>query len=820
MIRNYFKLAWRNLWKHKMASFINLLGLAVGMTCCMLILLYVKDELSYNKFNKQYEDIYCLNWISKRGAEVTNAAVTPVPVGKMAIEQVPQIKSVARLYQRSGGMQAEQSKVAATSVAKFQEQNVYFSDSALFSVFTIDFLKGNKRDALRQPASIVLTDEMAKKYFGTEDAIGKFLLYDTRTSLQVSAVVKKMPDNSDIQFDFLIPFETLFSVELPDMASFIRNDWTYNPTYTYCLLQHGTNMQAVESSLNTLLYKFGTDRNRELNRIYLQPLSRIHLYASDIGANPSTSSITSIYIFAIIGLLILVIAVVNFINLATAQASTRSREVGMRKVLGAAKKQLVFQFLGEAVLLSFSALLLAFAFAKIALPVLNDLSQKQLVYRALFDPRMLALFLLLFVLTGIAAGAYPALFIARFHPVLSLKGKSGQQDTKNTLRKFLLVTQYSISILLIVGAIIVYQQLHYLRNKPLGFQKEHMVAIPIFGSGANSLGYGVDINMRQRMNTFSNELLKSSRIKAVTAASALPGQFYIPGLVIPEGFTEKDNVIIPWTCVDYNFISSFKIPLLAGRDFEKARGTDHLSAFIINESAVRSFGWKSPQEAIGKKLIRGDEKNGKRGTIIGVVKDHHFNPLNQPLQPLVMDVTVARFSFFAVNIQSDHIPETIDYIREKWNSTFPERVFEYSFLDSDINAMYRSNENLFKIITYFAVIAIVLSCLGLFSLSSFLTLQRAREIGIRKVLGAGVSRILIMLSFDFLKLASLALLISTPLAFYAAQHWLQDYAYRIDIQWWTFAVAGITVLCMTLITVILQSARTAMTNPVRSLRTE
>lgn len=815
MIKNYFLIAYRNLRKNISTTLLHLACLATGMACCILILLYIQDELSYNKFNSRYDQIFRVDWISQRDGEPVKNALSPIPVGKAISEQIAPVKNLARLYQRSGAMRVEKD-----GAEKFQEQGVYFSDNTIFSVFDIHFLNGDKITALSEPGCIIMTEEMARKYFRDEEPVGKSLIYDNKVPLKVTGVVKEMPNNSDFSFDFLISFESLFSAETPELADFIKNDWTFNPVYTYCVLENPAEKETVEILMNSLLKEQGNDRNRQLNSIYLQPLSKIHLYSSDIQGNPGNSNIIYLYIFGVIAFLILIIANVNFINLATAKASARSREVGVRKVLGAKKNQLMFQFLSESWLLSMVALIVAFGLAQMGLPLLNLLTNKQLDWQAWFNFASVTLFILIFSITGLLAGIYPAFFITRFQPVLALKGKSGETSGKNILRKVLLVTQFSISIILIAGTIVVYRQLAYFRNKPLGFQKDHIVCVPIFGSGSSGLGYGVDGTMRQRMNAFSNELLRNSKIKSVTAASALPGQFYIPGLVIPEGFTGKDNIFTPWLCVDYNFISTFSIQVLAGRDFSKSTGTDHLSAFIINESALRQYGWKNPQDAIGRDIIRGDEQDGKKGKVIGVVKDHHFNTLDQPLQPLIMDVNVPRFNQFAVSIQADHVPETVEYIRKTWDEMFPERVFEYSFLDNDIDALYRDNENLSLTIGYFSLIAVVLSCLGLFSLASFLSVQRTKEIGVRKVLGASVLAILALLSRDFLKLALISFAIASPIAWLLTHAWIEDYAYRIDISVWIFVIAGAIVTFITTITVGLQSLKTALMNPVNSLRTE
>ncbi len=818
MITNYFKIAWRNLWKNKVSTLINISCLAVGMASCILILVHITDELSYDKFNQNFNHIYRIDWIKKRDGNVTRAAITPIPLGEAAKTEIPQLKKLARLYQRSGGFERHQPG-PKSSDKKFQEQNVFFSDNEIFSIFTIPFIKGSPNSALTNPNTVVLTEETARKYFGNADPLGKFLFYDNKALLEVTGIVKKMPANSDLQFDFLVNFNTLFSIENKEISDFMKNNWTYNPVYTFCLV-NPTEIENTSALLNDLLKKHGEDRNRKLNEIYLQPLSKIHLYSADVEGNPSTGSINYLYMFAGIAFLILVIANVNFINLATAMAGTRSREIGLRRVLGANKKQLLAQFLGESLLLTLLAIGVSLLLTQAGLPLLNQLTNKQLVFHSWFTIQNILMFVLLFCSTGLISGSYPAFFISRFNTTAALKGKSGETRNKNRLRKSLLVTQFTISIILIIGAITIYRQLEFMRNKPLGFQKDYILSVPIFGSGSSTIGYGVDATMRQRMNSFSEELLRHSKIKAVTAASALPGQWYIPGLIVPQGFTEKDNIFVPWLCVDYNFISTFKIPLVAGRDFSKKTGTDHLEAFIINESAVKAFGWKGPANAIGKEIIRGETATGKKGRVIGVVKDHHFSTLDQAISPMIMDVTVARFSQFAINVQPDHIPETIEFVKQKWQEFFPERVFEYSFLDSDINAQYQANENFSRVTGYFAIIAIVLSCLGLFSLSSYLTHQRTREIGIRKVLGAGVNRILILLSGDFLKLVAVSFIIGSPIAWYLTHRWLQNYAYRIDQGWWVFALAGFLAIAFTAITVICQALAAALINPVKSLKAE
>jgi putative ABC transport system permease protein len=812
MIKNYLVIAYRNLIKNKTSSFINIFCLAVGMTCCMLIMVYIKDELSFNKFNEAYNDIYRVDLVRTGNDDDQQNSNTPMiykPVMKLSI---PQLKQIGRLYQRSGSLHLEGSD------KKFQEQQVYFTDPEIFKIFSIKFIRGNQR-SLDQLNTIVLTAEAAQKYFGSEDPTGKTLLFENKLPLKVTAVVDKMPSNSDLQFDFLISFDSYEAVENPETVNFLKKDWIFNPVVTYCILGPSSNTTEVEKLMNGVISKYGDQRSKETTAIKITPLKDIHLHSADVLGNPSTNSMTYMYIFAAIAFLILIIANVNFINLSTARASTRAREVGMRKVLGAVRSQLVLQFLGEALLLSALGFSLALALSNFTLPVLNQLTNKQFHFQDVITWQNMLLFGALFLIVGMLSGLYPAFFISRTQTVVSLKGRAGNGNNRNYLRKVLLVTQFSVSIILIVCAVIIYQQLDFIRSKPLGFQKEYVLNVPLFGRGASILTQGVDASVRKKMNAFSEELKKNSKIIDVTAASELPGQGFVPGLVIPEGHSETDNLFLAWTSVDYNFIEAFKIQLVEGRNFSKSTGTDHLEAFIINEAAAKEYGWKN-KEAIGKTIIRGDQTNGKKGKIIGVIKDFHFNTLDQPMQGMIMDVSVARFTQLAIVIQPDHIPQTIEFIKNQWGASFPERVFEYSFIDSDINSLYRDKENLSSMIQYFAIIAIVLSCLGLFSLASYLSVQRTKEIGIRKILGASVSSVLILLSKEFLRLVAIALFISIPAAWLVMNGWLNNYAYKIEIRWWVFGLAGMAVCVITAFTVGLQSIKTAVTNPIKNLRTE
>ncbi|HVS92576.1 MAG TPA: ABC transporter permease [Mucilaginibacter sp.] len=819
MLKHYIKISLRNLLRDKTASLVSVLGLAVGMAFCILILIYIENELSYNDFNTNITNIYRLNWTVKDHAQVSAQATTPIPLSQSLKSEIPGIQRLAKLAQVSGQMQYEHNRYGGDR-KRFQEQNVCFADQDIFKIFSIKFLAGDPNTALSNIGTVVMTDEMAAKYFGSADPVGKSLLFDDKVLLQVVGVVKKMPSNSDIKFDCLVSFETIYKTETPAFADFLKNDWTFTPVTTWLLLKPEENPAHVTQLIAEHLHLAGTDRNRTMNGVNLQPLKDIHLYAADVDGNPSTSNIKYIYIFGNIAFLILLIANVNFINLSVARSIDRVREIGMRKVLGANKQMLQLQTLSETIITSLHALLIGFLLAECTLPLLNRLTGKQLTVFNWISVSTVVPIISGFLITGILAGIYPAFFITRFKTIPALKGRAGERLKHNITQKILIVTQFSISIVLIISTIIILRQVSYLRNKPLGFQKQQMLVVPIFGSGGYSFGQQIDSGMRRKINTFYDELNRHSKVKSVSAASQMPGQGFVRGLVIPQGGSERENIFTPWLSVDYNFLSTMDMQLVAGRNFSKNTGSDHLNAFIVNESAVRAYGWLTPQNALGKTFIRGKLADGKKGQIIGVVKDFNFNSLNDPTEPLVIDVNPPRFTQLAIRIQPDHMNETIAYVKKTWDKLFPDRQFGYSFLDKDIDAQYNDKERFSQVIEYFAAAAILLSCSGLFSLAFIIALKRNKEISIRKVLGATTPSITLMLSADFLKMVVISSLIASPVAWCLMHNWLKNYPYRINMDPWTFLFAALFVLLITLITISLQTVRAAIANPIKNLRME
>jgi putative ABC transport system permease protein len=836
MFRNYLKTAYRNLLRHKGASLIKLAGLSIGMCCCLLILVYVTDELSYNKFNTHYRDIYRVDFV-KTGDQAGRSAGSAVPVGPAIAKDIPGVLAVARIYSRTGILETRMgegdqkarsgetgppfARASAGEVKRFEERNVFFADNALSQIFMMRWREGRPADALTQLNSIVLTTAMAHKYFGDGPVVGKSLLYDNATVLRVTGVVDSMPANSDLRFDGLISFETLYTVESKPVADFIRTNWLFNPAETFVLLRPGQAVGPVNAGVRKLAQTYGDERLRKSYYFSLQPWSEVHLYSSDVSSNESNNSITYIYIFAGIALLILLIANINFVNLSNAQSLTRIAEIGIRKVSGAGARQLLEQFVGEGLLMSAVAGLLALVLAIPGLSLLNTVTEKELHATALWSGMMIPALVGLLVCAGLLAGLYPAIYVMRWRLVSLLKGKTGRAiGAGRLIRQSLIVTQFAVAAALIIGAVVIQRQLVFLRNKPLGFDKDQILVLPLYGRNPSPFGGKMDSAQRARMNAFEADLHAYPAVSAVTVASGMPGEQPVRGLVIPEGHEDQDNIFIAWVSVDYDYIKAMGLTMVAGRDFSKSTGTDHLQAFIINESAVRAFGWNSPEEAIGKTFVRGDSKTGKKGHIIGVIKDFNFDKLDKPMAPMVMDVNVPRFNLFAIRVRPDHVPATISAVRRVWEKYFPQRIFEYDFLDDNINSLYKAQENLSKLVGWFALIAIFISCIGLFGLASFMAIQRMREISIRKVLGATVPGLILLLFKDFLRLVIVALLIASPLSAWLMNKWLHDFAYRIPLSWWIFALTGLLAITITFLTVGWRGLRAARVNPADSLRAE
>ncbi len=795
MIRNYIKIAFRSLWRHKGFSLINIIGLAVGLTACFLIYINIKFELSYDTFNKKFDQIY-------RVAVDVRRPNIPVIVTSSAFEQMgpslqqdyPQVKENARM--------AGARFLVQYGAVKFQEENAIYTDPSLFSVFTFPVIKGDIKKGFQAPFTVVITQTMAKKYFGENDPVGKTLTLDSKYPALVTAVIKDIPANSHFKFDMAVSYAT--SLKLYSNGG---TNWAQIRGYTYIVLPKGYDFRGLERQLPAFASRHYTEADRKEGTGYgyhLVPLKDVYMDA--LRGGPDWGDLHNIRIFSAIALFILLIACINFINLTTARATERAKEVGIRKVMGAARKQLISQFLSESVIICFIAFLLAALLSNSLLPLYNQISGKVTNTTVFTHAYVLHLFILSCFI-GIVAGLYPAFVLSGYKPVATLKGRFSKSGKGILLRRSLVVVQFAISIVLIVGTIVVYTQLNYMRSQPLGFQKDQMLTIDFFS----------DLAVQRRLPMIKNELKKIPNVISAAASRSLPG--FGNGNSESEienkaGFMQQ--MLIDAYYVDNDFIPQFEMKLAAGRTFSRTFGTDTTRAFLINEAAAKSLGFATPAEAVGGKL----KQWGQTGEIIGVVKDFHFQSLQEPVKPLSISNDPDFTRVITLKIGSKNIPATIAAIQQKWKSLVPERPFNYRFVDDAFNEQYAAQVNFGNLFMYFAVLAILISCMGLFGLASYSTIQRTREIGIRKVFGASVSGIVNMLSAEFLKLVILASLIAFPLAWFAMNKWLQDFAYRITISWWVFALAGTMALVIAFATVSFQAIKAAIANPVDSLRAE
>jgi putative ABC transport system permease protein len=808
MIKNYLKLAWRNLMKYKFISFINLFGLTIGLTCCLLILTYILNELSYDKYNKNADQIYRVTrtFYDGNGKEMLNLSTVAPPFGYYLPTDFPEIQKMTRLLNNGTTPLRYKDKL-------INEKDVYFADGNLFDVFTVDVLKGNPKTALNEPYSVMLTEETAKKYFGNEDPVNKVLRANNQFDVKVTGVYKDFPSNAHIHPNILVSFNTLKDTAVYGEEN-LRTNWGNNSFFTYIMLPKNYNIESMKARFPAFLDKhmagqYGATQPSKATKLDLQKLTDIHLYShTDYEAEPN-GDISRVYIFSAIALFVLLIACINYMNLSTARSALRAKEIGIRKVVGANKKELVAQFLSESILVTWSAIIIAFLLLYLTLPWLNKVSSQNLSVSILLKWQVLVpLFLAPFVV-GIISGIYPALFMSSFQPVKTLKGLFKVGGSSISFRKVLVVTQFAISIVLIITTVIVFQQLRYMQKASLGYDKDHLI----------TMNYNTQLN--DQYEVFRNTLLQNPNIKDVARSSRIPTGRLLDGMGAQA--PGNDSMVpvkadIRFLATDYDFVPTYQIPLAAGRNFSRSYGTD-TSNFIINEAAVKAIGWKSNDVAVGK-----DFKYGQfTGHIIGVVKDFHFESLHQPITALVFVLPPPTNNFYnniSIKISGQNVDASLATIKNTWQKFVPDLPYQYSFFDENFARLYDSEHKQETIFTTFACIAIFIACLGLFGLSAFAISQRVKEIGVRKVLGASTTTIVSLLSKEFLKLVLIAAVIAFPIAWFAMHNWLQDFAYRINIHWWVFIIAAIAAAFIALITVGMQAIKAATANPAKSLRTE
>jgi putative ABC transport system permease protein len=810
MIKNFLKTAWRNLIKNKTYSIINILGLAIGLSCFLLIAMYVLDELSFDRYNDKAGRIYRINSDIKFGGAEMHMPVTSDMMGQLLKKDYPEAEQYTRIYTFNGN------KLIKKGNEYINEAKVAHVDSTFFDVFTLPAIEGNTKTALDEPNTVVLTKSAALKYFGTTDVVGKTIETNDndQTFYKVTAVIKDIPENSHFHFDFL------FSMKNVDYR---WGQLTSHNFYTYLLLRPGTNYKAFEKHFAEYTEKYVLPDARQFMNINsmadfekagnklvysLIPLTKIHLYSDRSFELSSGGNIQYVYIFSAVALFILIIACINFMNLTTARSANRAKEVGIRKVLGTERKYLVGQFLFESVFMVVLSLFISLGIIYLVMPAFNDVSGKSMTLENLFSPHLIPILILLPILVGLLAGSYPAFFLSAFRPIEVLTGKLKLGSKSGGLRSILVVFQFATSIILIIGTIIVYRQLHYIQNKNLGYNKNEVLII----DGTSSLGDNTD--------AFKNEVLQMPGVESGTISSFLP----VSNSSRSDQTYSKEAVMNPqngidmqtWR-IDYDYIKTLGMKTIKGRNFSKDFGTDS-NAVIINQTTAAFLGYKDP---VGQKIYTLNRDNTQTISyhIIGVVQNFNFESLKKDIGPLCF-VLGKRGYITSFKINAANINSLISLIEAKWKAMASGMPFSYRFLDDSFNKMYNAETRIGKIALIFSILAIFIACLGLFGLATFIAEQRTKEIGIRKVLGASVNGVVRLLSNDFLKLVVIAFIIAAPLAWWAMHHWLQDFAYRTDISWWIFVLAGAITLFIALATVSFQAVRAAIANPVKSLRTE
>jgi putative ABC transport system permease protein len=801
MLRNYLKIAFRNIKKHLGYSLINVAGLAIGMACCILILLFVFDELSYDKFHENHDRIYRVTrkWFNADGVVNLHLGHVAPPVAPLLKNDFPEIIHAVRLI-GAGGL------LVGSEAAFYEEPRFFFAEEDVFDVFSFDMIAGDPETALKDPFAIVITDEMAERYFGTEDPIGKSLTIKTssqKADMKVTGIIKPLPHNSHFHPNLLGSFKTYEAV----VGDRELQSWSSNNYATYLLMEEGYNIDRLKSQLDPFIDRHYGEGRSERTKLELQRLTDIHLYShldSEIEAN---SDITYVYVFSIIALFILLIACVNFMNLATARSAGRAKEVGLRKVVGAQRPQLIRQFLSETIITAILSLVIALGLVLLVLPSFNQFIGRDLSLNFLTN---ISLFISLFfiaVFVGFVSGIYPAIFLSAFKPVRILKGNFDAGKKGFSFRTVLVVFQFAISIILIICVGVVSSQLDYIQTRNLGFDEEHVVVLPS------------SPRMIFRLEGFKTRLLENPNILSVTAAKRVPSGRLLDsaGARVLSGETsEPVKFRIAQLRVDYDYIPTFKMEIVAGRNFSKEMGTDPTQAFIINETAARRIGWESPEEAVGKGFGYGQ----RNGQIIGVVKDFHFESLHQEISPIVMFLSRTDLSQISVRIGPENIPQTMAFLKDIWAEMRPDYPFSYYFIDENFDQLYRSEEQLGRIFGLFAFLSILIGCLGLFGLASYSAERRTKEIGIRKVLGASASGITVLLSKEFTKWALLANVIAWPAAYLIMSRWLQSFAYRAGIGIGTFLLAGSIAWTIAFFTVSYQAIKASIADPISALKYE
>jgi putative ABC transport system permease protein len=794
MLRSYLLIALKHLRKQKVFSVVNILGLTVGITCCFMIFLFILNEVSYDNFHKNGKNIYRIMRVGKMNGERREIPYVSPPYATALVNDYPDaIEQVVRIM--------PDNDLISYNNTSFNERKVYFADSNFFSFFSFHLIKGYASNVLKDPNSIVLTETAAKKYFGNEDPIGKVLEFNKQQQLKVTGVCADVPANSHLQFDIVVPFELLRSIQ-PEWFT----EWPNNGLFTYVQLNPAVDPGQLEKQFSSFMNKYLGDYYASTGfkmDLIIKPLNQIY-FASDAFDNVKHGNRKMVYIFMSIAILILIIACINFINLATARATDRSKEVGLRKVLGAVRKQLVGQFMIESVLYATVACILSLVLLQLLMSTYTNLLGYELP-SYWTNPWMYVFVAGVILIVGILAGSYPALLLSSFSPIESLKGKLKRGKSGVFFRKTLVVFQFGISVLLIISVIVIISQMNYVKNTDLGFNKEQSMIVKFD-----------NLAISGRKDQFKNSLLNIPTVQKVSLMSGEPGGFHDSYSFETEAKPDE-KLSLNTEFTDLDFVKTLGLKIIAGRDLSENFGTDPAQAVLINRNAAAKLGY-TPDQAIGK-WIRNVNRDSLRRTIVGVVEDYHYVSLKDPIGPLVISPGRDR-RLALIKLKAGNLSSTINEIKKIYTEAAPAYPFEYNFLDERFDQLYKTESRQETVLGIFSVIAIFIACLGLFGLASYTAIKRTKEIGVRKVLGSSVQNIVMLLSKDLLKPVLLGTLIAIPIGYYAMNKWLQGFAYRIEFHWWMFAIAVITAVIIALITVGMQALKAALSNPVKSLRAE
>ena len=817
MLKNYIKVALRNLRKHPGYAFINVVGLALGIACCLLVMLFVQDELSYDRFHDKADRTVRLAIETESSDRIFQYPSVGGGWATAFVNDFPAVEQAARIFRPFGGP-----VWVVKDDQRFDEDEFLWADSTVFEVFSFAFIEGDPATALQQPNTLALTEDAAIKYFGTTDVVGRTLGIEfgpNVVELKIEGVLENVPDQSHMHFDFLGSLATLREQFGPNAQAFL-NSYTFTAFYTYLVLQEGTDVADLEAQLPTFFEKYTSEQDREfVKRLFIQPLTDIHLTSHLLNELENNGNITNVWIFLTLAIVTLLIACINFMNLATARSAGRTREVGMRKVVGAERKDLIKQFIGESMLLAFVALFLAILLAEAFLAVFNNLAGKSLEIGYFSNPTMTFALLGIALFVGFFSGSYPALFLSAFPPLAVLRGKFQAGAKSVMLRKGLVVVQFAFSVGFLVGSGIIYSQLDFIRTSPVGFEREHRVVVPIPLPNND--------NLRERtVDLLKREYERHPNIVGVAAASNVPGQLRAITRMRTEGMPEDEFQEATTVAVDHNYVETMGIEVIAGRSFDPDQAIDSTEAFMVNEEVLRLLNL-SVDEAAGTPLEwrNGVQDNANtvtiNGTIIGVFKDMHFEPMTRSVAPMMFRINPPGYFTLIAEVRPDDVQATLGFMEQTWRGIVTNRPFQYTFLDADLDEIYQSEQNLSAVVRYVTLLAIFIACLGLFGLASFTAEQRTKEIGIRKALGASVPGIVLLLSKEFTLLVGIAFVVAAPAAYFAADAWfLSDFFYQVDLSWTIFLIAGLATLVIAWLTVSYQSIRAALTDPVKALRYE